>query len=364
MGIFKPGIEGAQHGALKLEAFLDGVKAAGAVYVQLSNYQWHQPGAKNWGLRDPKELRKMVEDRGLVLGASAHCAVYLATGGLELYPGETAPFHHPSFAGWKNLRKRGPNYLLTDYLPRLFDAFAEGGVRVVPHFYGPLYDPDERRRQGANTGHYDARYPWPFFNAAGLKRGLSEHGTKARRVLKLANERGLFLAHEIHPRTAAWSPQEWAIRKQAVGEFADTDLVNADPSHCWNGMSVSETFTHPGIRDDVILAHFKDHKLVPGQPLLTWLPEWNDRGMQFCPLGQGDLNLPAFAELLIRIGAVRRFLKVSGLSFFPAIGEAEAAYQDGWQTAVHGIQYLAREICWYDQAAGSFEAGMGDTKKK
>lgn len=360
--LFKPGIEGAQHGALPLETFLDGVKEAGAAYVQLSNYQLHRPGGKNWELRDPQEVKQLAGDRGLIVGGSVHCPVYMATGGLELFPGETAPFHHPAFSKWKKLRERGPKYLVEDYLPRVFDCYANAGTKVLAHFYGPIFDPDERALHGTNTGNLDARYPWPFFNEKALGRALERHGELVRPVLALADERDLVLAHEAHPRTAAWTPAEWLLAKNAVGEFSDVNRLNADPSHCWNGLTFAETFGSPEMRDDVVLAHFKDHKIVAGRPLLTWLPQWSDRGMQFCPLGEGCLDLRSFAELLIKIGAVDRFRDISGLGFFPAIGEAEAAYQDGWQTALHGIRYLAREICWYSQAGGSFEDGMGEVK--
>src|SRR5437867_3992528 len=74
---FHPSVEGAQHGAKSLEAFLDYAQRAGATGAQPSNYML---GDGQGGLRKAKNIRATFDERGMSLdGISAHCPFWVHT---------------------------------------------------------------------------------------------------------------------------------------------------------------------------------------------------------------------------------------------------------------------------------------------
>ena len=73
---FHASIEGAQHGAKSLAAFLDYAKSSGASGAQPSNYMLAD-GAK---FKKPAEIKDAFGSRGMTLdGLSAHCPFWVHT---------------------------------------------------------------------------------------------------------------------------------------------------------------------------------------------------------------------------------------------------------------------------------------------
>ncbi len=216
--MFHPSIEGAQHGAKSLAQFLDYAKspAPPGAAVQL-----HAP--ERQGLQEPPGDQGHLRARSMSLdGISAHCPFWVHTTAWTGSP-TIRPFIPADVA------KKSPDEIekwAEDYILRLLDLCAELGVKIVPMFWGVAFGWEMA------TG-----YPWGFWKGGDydfLKEGQERFVKKTAKIRKHAKSLGIFLAHEIHPGTAAMCADDFNM----LVEICDGDkclAVNADPSHCWEG---------------------------------------------------------------------------------------------------------------------------------
>src|SRR5580698_2131080 len=120
-------IEGAQHGAKSLEAFLDYAKASGAAGAQPSNYMLQQ-GAK---LKKAAEIKEAFVSRGMTFdGISAHCPFWVHTTAWTHSP-TVRPFLPAEVAGKSaaEIEKWSETYLL-----KFLDLAAALEVKIIPMF--------------------------------------------------------------------------------------------------------------------------------------------------------------------------------------------------------------------------------------
>jgi sugar phosphate isomerase/epimerase len=337
---FHPSIEGAQHGAKSLPDFLDYAKRSGATGAQPSNYMIQAEK----GFQKAKDIKASFEQRGMTLdGISAHCPFWVHTTAWTGSP-TIRPFIPADVAkqSEKDIEKWAENYLL-----KLFDLCGELGIKIVPMFWGVAYGWEMA------TG-----YPWGFWKGANydfLEEGKERFLKKTAKLREKARSMGMYLAHEIHPGTAASCADEFNM----LVETCDGDkvlAVNADPSHCWEGESWETRFRKVGSR--VYACHVKNFVIRPGMPLRIMAGNWPDRAMQFCDIGSGDLNMIRYAEMLINIGYPQRYCQVTGAKTAPLVVEAESAFRDLDATSAEGVAYVRDRLC-FPVAAGSFEEGMG-----
>lgn len=334
-------IEGAQHGAKSLEAFLDYAKTSGAAGAQPSNYML---GDGKGGFRKVKDIRAAFESRDMQLdGISAHCPFWVHT---SAWTGTRSgnPFIAPDLA------KQAPDKIEKwheTYLLKLMDLSAELGVRSLPMFWGVAFGWE-----------LASGYPWGFWAGSGfdlLKEGQERFVKKTAKLRKKANELGIKLCHEIHPGTGAMCADDFLMLVQ----ICDNDpclAVNADPSHCWEGETWESRFLKVG--KYIYAAHVKNFVIRPGFPLRSMEPNWPKRAMQFTDLPSGDLNMQRYVELLLHVGYRDRYCKLNGTATAPLVVEAESAHRDLDFTSANGIAYVRDHCCW-PAAAGSFEDGMG-----
>lgn len=338
--IYHPSIEGAQHGAKSLTQFLDWAKASGATGAQPSNYMLEDGD----GFMSPQAIKDAFESRGMTLdGVSCHCPLWVHTTAWTGSP-TIRPFIPADVA------KKSPEEIeawAETYLLKLMDLCAELGVKILPTFWGVAFGWE------VATG-----YPWGFW--AGPDYDLIEEGKerfvkKTARIRDHANKLGIYLAHEIHPGTAACCADDFNL----LVEICDGDkclAVNADPSHCWEGENWETRFRK--VADRVYACHVKNYVIRPGFPLRAMKPRWPDRAMQFVDIPSGDLNMLRYVEMLIDIGYPQRYCEVMGRQTAPLVVEAESAYRDVDATSANGIQYVRDYLC-FPLASGSFEDGMG-----
>ena len=333
-------IEGAQHGAKLLEEFLDFANNSGAAGAQPSNYLLESGD----GFRPAAEIKAAFSDRSLKLdGVSAHCPFWVHTTAWTgspsvkpFLPADVAAKSPKEIEAWSE-----------DYLLRLLDLCAELEVKIVPMFFGAAY--------GWEVA---SGYPWGFWAGPGydlIKEGDERFVAKTAKLRERANAAGIYLAHEIHPGTAAMTADDF----NRLVEICDGDkclTVNADPSHCWEGESWEPRFRAVG--DRVVAAHVKNFVIRPGVALRKMAPDWPDRAMQFVDLPSGDLNMLRYAECLIDIGYPKRYCEITGSETAPLVVEAESAYRDLDATGANGIAYVRDNLC-FPVAAASFEEGMG-----
>ena len=133
-------------------------------------------------------------------------------------------------------------------------------------------------------------------------------------------------------------------------------VVNADPSHCWEGESWETRFLKVAPR--IYACHVKNFVVRAGLPLRMMDGNWQKRAMQFVDIPSGDLNMTRYAELLIHVGYPQRYCQVMNRKTAPLVVEAESAYRDLDATSANGIAYVRDHLC-FPSAAGSFEEGMG-----
>jgi len=337
---FHPSIEGAQHGAKTLAQFLDYAKMAGAAGAQPSNYMLNT----DKGLMSAKDIKSAFAKAKLSLdGISAHCPIWVQTtawtGSPTIRPFIPADVAKKSTA---DIEKWAEDYVL-----RLLDLCAELGVKIVPMFWGVAFGWE------VATG-----YPWGFWAGGDfdlIKEGQERFVKKTAKIRQYANKLGIYLAHEIHPGTAAMCADDFNMLVQ----ICDGDkclTVNADPSHCWEGESFETRFLKVAPR--VYACHVKNHVVRPGMPLRMMEPGWQKRAMQFVDIPSGDLNMTRYVEVLIHTGFPQRYCQVMGTRTAPLVVEAESAYRDLDATSANGIQYVRDKLC-FPLAAGSFEEGMG-----
>jgi len=337
---FHPSIEGAQHGAKSLAQFLDYAKKSGAAGAQPSNFMLQSEK----GLRSAREIKDTFGKAGLSIdGISAHCPFWVHTTAWTGSP-TIRPFVPPD-VGKKSAEQ--VEKWAEDYLLRLLDLCAELGVKVVPMFWGVAFGWE------LATG-----YPWGFWQGGDfdlLKEGGERFVKKTAKVRKHANKLGIALAHEIHPGTAAMCADDFNM----LVEICDEDkclMVNADPSHCWEGESWETRFMKVAPR--ICACHVKNFVLRPGLPVRTMEPSWQKRAMQFVDIPSGDLNMTRYVELLIHTGYPQRYRQLTASKTAPLVVEAESAYRDLDATSANAIAYVRDHLC-FPLAAGSFEEGMG-----
>jgi sugar phosphate isomerase/epimerase len=337
---FHPSVEGAQHGAKSLTQFLDYAKASGATGAQPSNYML-QEGKK---FKSAKDIKSAFEERGMSLdGISTHCPFWVHT---TAWTG--SPCIRPFIPA--EVAKRSPAAIerwAEDYIMKLFDLATELGVKILPMFWGVAFGWEMA------TG-----YPWGFFKGGDydlFQAGKERFVTKTAKIRQRAKELGIYLAHEIHPGTAAMCAEDFNL----LVEICDGDkclAVNADPSHCWEGEDWETRFLRVGPR--VMGCHVKNYVIRRGIALRKMESDWPKRAMQFVDIGSGDLNMTRYAELLIHIGYPKRYCEVMGTKTAPLIVEAESAYRELEATSADGIKFVRDHLC-FPVAAGSFEDGMG-----
>lgn len=338
--VFHPSIEGAQHGAKSLAQFLDYAKASGAAGAQPSNFML-QDGT---GFKSAKEIKSTFEQRGMSLdGVSAHCPFWVHTTAWTNSP-SVRPFI-PADVAAKSAA--GIEQWAEDYTLRLLDLCAELNVKIVPMFWGVAFGWE-----------LASGYPWGFWAGGNfdlLAEGKERFVKKTQKLRDHANKLGIYLAHEIHPGTAAMCADDFNMLVQICG--GDKCLtVNADPSHCWEGESWEIRFSKVASR--IYACHVKNYTIHPGMPLRMMEPSWPKRAMQFCDIPSGDLNMVRYAELLIQTGYPQRYKQIMGTATAPLVVEAESAYRDLDATSANAIQYVRDNLC-FPIAAGSFEEGMG-----
>ena len=333
-------IEGAQHGAKSLAQFLDYAKASGASGAQPSNYMLNGPK----GFKSVKEIKETFEARGMSLdGISAHCPFWVHT---SAWTGTKSgnPFIAPDVAKGspQEIEKWHETYLL-----KLMDLAAGLGVKVIPMFWGVAFGWE------LATG-----YPWGFWSGGGfdlIKEGQERFVKKTAKLRAHANKLGIYLAHEIHPGTAAMCADDFNM----LVSICDGDkclAVNADPSHCWEGETWEQRFLKVGSR--IYAAHVKNFTIRSGFPLRAMQPAWGKRAMQFTDLPTGDLNMSRYVELLLHVGYQDRYTKLMGTKTAPLVVEAESAHKDLDYCSANGVAYTRDHLC-FPQAGGSFEDGMG-----
>ncbi len=339
--LFHPSIEGAQHGAKTLDEFLAFAKASGAAGAQPSNYIVE---SQDGGFKSAKEIRDTFEKHGLRLdGISAHCPFWV---------------HTTAWTGSKTVRPFLPKDVWTQspekieqwaetYLLKLFDLFAELNLKIMPMFWGAAYGWE------VATG-----YPWGFFAGPEydlIKEGKERFVKKTQRLRDEARARGIHLAHEIHPGTAAMTAQDF-LDLVAACDGDETMKVIADPSHCWEGESFERRFQM--VADRVVAAHVKNFVVRPGLPLRSGTGHWPSRAHQFVDLSSGDLNMVRYVEMLIAIDYPGRYMAITGSDSAPLVVEAESAFRDLDATSADGVAYVRDKLC-FPVAEASFEEGMG-----
>lgn len=337
---FHPSIEGAQHGAKSLPQFLEYARKSGATGAQPSNYMLQS----DKGFKSAKEIKDVFAKAKLTLdGVSSHCAFWVHTTAWTGSP-TIRPFIPADVA------KKSPAEIerwAEEYTLRLLDLCAELGVKIVPMFWGAAFGWE-----------LASGYPWGFWQGGDydlLKEGRERFVKKTAKLRKHANQLGIFLAHEIHPGTAAMCADDFNM----LVEICDGDkclTVNADPSHCWEGESWESRFLKVAPR--IYACHVKNFVIRREVPLRKMEGSWQKRAMQFVDIPSGDLNMTRYVELLIHTGYPQRYCQVMGTKTAPLVVEAESAYRDLDATSANAIQYTRDHLC-FPLAGGSFEEGMG-----
>ena len=343
--VYHSSIEGAQHGSKGLDGFLAFAKEAGAAGAQPSNYMLEN-GDSGEQFKSAKDIKDAFEQHGLKLdGVSGHCPFWVHT---SVWTGTKSG--HPFIHGPN--QDKSPKDLeqwYEDYLLRLMDLCAELDIKILPMFWGVSHGWE------LATG-----YPWGFWAGGDfdlVKEGEDRFVKKTAKLRAHAKSLGIYLAHEIHPGTAAMCAEEFGqLVKICDGD--ETLSVNADPSHCWEGEDWETRFTHPEVRNRVHACHVKNFVVRPNVPLRRMDGNWRNRAMQFTDLGSGDLNMVRYVEMLINIGYPARYMKITGAETAPLIAETESNYRDPDATAIEGIQYVRDQLC-FPVAEGSFEDEMG-----
>jgi sugar phosphate isomerase/epimerase len=337
---FHPSIEGAQHGSKTLAEFLDYAKRSGATGAQPSNYML-QEGKR---FKSAQEIKDTFAEREMSLdGVSCHCPFWVHTSAWTGSP-TIRPFIPAEIA------KKSPTAIeewAETYLTRIMNLCAELGIKIMPMFWGAAFGWE-----------LASGYPWGFWKGGDydlIAKGQERFVKKTAKLRAHANKLGIFLAHEIHPGTAAMCADDF----NTLVNICDGDkclTVNADPSHCWEGEDWETRFLKVAPR--VYACHVKNFVIRPRLPLRMMDPSWQKRAMQFVDIPSGDLNMTRYAEMLIHIGYPRRYCEIMGRQTAPLIVEAESAYRDLDATSANGVQYVRDNLC-FPIAAGSFEEGMG-----
>jgi len=340
---YHPSLEGAQHGAKTLAQFLDFARASGASGAQPSNFMLEQ----GKGFKPVAEIKEAFASRGMTLdGVSAHCPFWVHTTAWTESP-TVRPFL-PAAVAKKSaaaIEKWSEDYLL-----RLLDLAAELGIKVVPMFWGVAFGWE------LATG-----YPWGFWKGGDydlIAEGQERFVKKTAKLRAHAKKLGIYLAHEIHPGTAAMCADDFNLLvKSCDGDACLT--VNADPSHCWEGEDWETRFLKVAPR--IYACHVKNIVIRRGLPLRMMEPAWPKRAMQFVDISTGELNMTRYVELLALSGYPQRYRALTGAETAPLVVEAESAYRDLDAASADGVAFTRDRLC-FPLAQGSFEEGMGAAK--
>jgi sugar phosphate isomerase/epimerase len=296
------------------------------------------------GFKTAREIKQTFAKAKMKLdGVSAHCPFWVHTTAWTGSP-SIRPFLPPDVA------KKSPQQIerwSENYLLGLLDLCAELKVKIVPMFWGVAFGWEPA------TG-----YPWGFWKGGDydmIEEGCERFLKKTARLRARARSLGIYLAHEIHPGTAASCADDFNLLVKAC-DGDKTVVVNADPSHCWEGEHWETRFRK--VADRVYACHVKNFVIRPGVPLRKMAPDWPDRAMQFTDLPSGEVNLLRYVEMLVDIGYPQRYCRIMGTKTAPLIVEAESAYRAMDDTSANGIAYVRDNLC-FPLASGSFEEGMG-----
>src|SRR3954471_11058940 len=193
---FHPSIEGAQHGGKSLAQFLEYAKKSGAAGAQPSNYMLQS----DKGFKSAKEIKDTFAKAKMKLdGISAHCPFWVHTSAWTGTP-SVRPFIPPDVAkkSAEDIEKWAEDYLL-----RLLDLCADLDIKIVPMFWGVAFGWE------LATG-----YPWGFWAGGDydlLKEGQERFIKKTNKLRERARSLGIYLAHEIHPGTAAMCADDFNL---------------------------------------------------------------------------------------------------------------------------------------------------------
>lgn len=343
---FHASLEGAQHGDKNLKQLIAFAKAAGCQGVQPSNYHLQNPDGtmmKASEVRDAFTAARMSLD-----GISMHCPFWVHTtawtGSLTI-----RPFLPPHVA------RESPEKIeawTEEYCINVLNLASDLKIRTVPMFWGVAFGWE------AASG-----YPWGFYSGCKgelhydlIEEGKERFAKKTERLRTEARSRGISLAHEIHPGTAASCADDFLM----LVDICDGDKslgVNADPSHCWAGEDWFTRFTKVG--SYITGCHVKDHYIQATLPLLSMQSDWKKRGMRFTRLGDGQIPLLQYVQLMDTVGYTDRYCEAHKTQTAPAVGEAEEAYAELDETSAHASGYINSNLC-LNHATKSFEEGMGE----
>ena len=342
--LFHPSLECVQHGGKSLDEVLAYAKRIGCVGVQLSNF--HLLNADGEFIK-ADAVKSALEQYELRLdGISAHCLFWVhgaaGTGTPSVSKFVPADIYTKGNAGvetWAEIKCIELMELSND-----LENF------VIPMFWGPY--------QGLEVV---SGYPWGMWDLPVgnlVQQGFERFAEKTGKLRGHAGDCGLSLAHELHRGTAATCAEDFLKLVNVCDGDGCLD-VNADPSHCWDGEDVETRFTKVG--KHVIGCHVKDMQRIPGRSMLSMEDDWKKRGMQFTKLGEGELNLHRYVQLMIDVGYPQRFRELQGLekdATVPLVGEAESAYYDLDEVSEHATNFIAQNLC-SAFATQSFEKDMG-----
>lgn len=343
MRLFHSSLELGQHGDKGLEGCLKFGKKVGCEGVQPSNYLLQRPDGS---LMSAPEIRSLFDSHELKIdGISAHCMFWAHgtahTGSPTIRPFLPAHLHGASVEEIEEWTEA--------YLIELMNLSSELGNKVLPMFWG-VYQGWELA-----TG-----YPWGFGKGPGydLQQAANERFVqKTARLRAHANSLGIRLAHEVHANSGAICADDFLN----LVKITDNDPclgVFADPSHCWEGEDVETRFTK--LAPYIWGAHAKDFVIVRNRSLRMQTGNWKQRGVHFTLLGQGEVDLQRYIELLIDSGLPQRWNALHGVTgkTVPICAEAESAHVALDDAAADGVRFV-RDVLCREIATQSFEDGMG-----
>lgn len=338
---FHSSLEAAQHGDKNLQQLLKFAGTAGFSGIQPSNYHLQKPDGS---LMSAEEVRSHFTGSKVRLdGISAHCLFWVHT--TAWTESKTIRPFLPA-----DVAKKSPLEIeqwAETYLLKLMDLAADLNIHVIPMFWGIAFGWE------LATG-----YPWGFFSGGDydlVREGQDRFVIKTKDLRSHAIERGISLAHEIHPGTAASCADDFLMLRQLCSGNLCMG-VNADPSHCCEGESWEDRFNKVG--PFITGCHVKDHVVRPGLPLRSMQADWKKRAMQFTRLGDGQIDLVRYSQLMNDVGYAKRYCEAHGTMTAPLVGEAESPYYVLDDVATAASDFIRNRLCT-DFTGGSFEDGMG-----
>ena len=336
-------IELGQHGDKDLATAAAYSKANGGGGILPSIYHLMKDPATSWAFKDPAEIRSILEAGEVQFdGASMHCLFWVLgtafSGSPTIRPFLPPSMHNASIAEIEAFAEDG--------VLKALDLLAALDRKVIPMFWGTYY-----------SWEVISGYPWGFWSGPGydlVKEGDERLVTKTQKVRDHARTNGQFLAHEIHGNTAARCASDF----RRLLKLTDNDPVIrvwGDPSHCAFGETWEQRFRDIG--EYVDGTHIKDFARRQGE-LLQIQPDWKLRAHKFCRLGDGEVDLVGYVELMWTCGAIRRFCEKNGVTSCGLAAEAESDFYPVTQCGAHGINWVKDNLLFVPPSA-SFQDTMG-----